>query len=179
MSIQGKKSNLRPFITSDADPLWESIDNETINKLTGTHADFTRDMIDRYVANQIKEDDDSRVSFIIEARDDIRPVGEVVINDIDPDNRSGSIRISLFYEADFGKGYGSEAMHMMVDYGFRELNLHRISLGVYNFNPRAIHVYEKIGFKKEGVLRDALLWKGEYVDEIIMSILEHEWVSTQ
>ena len=63
----------------------------------------------------------------------------------------------------------------MVDYGFRELGLHRISLGVYDFNPRAIHVYEKMGFKREGIMRDALYWDGEYVDEIMMSVLSHEW----
>lgn len=175
MTLQGQKICLRPFQMQDADVLWDSVHNPYFNKLTGTHATFTRDMIDRYIDNQIQADDDSRASFIIEPLDNPRPVGEVVINDIDPDNHSGNIRISLFHEEDLNKGYGSEAIKLMVDYGFRELSLHRISLGVYNFNPRAIHVYEKIGFKREGVMRDALYWDGEYVDEIAMSVLSHEW----
>lgn len=173
--IQGKKIILRPFRTEDADPLWDSMGNELFNKLTGTHGDFTREMIEAYIARQIANDDDERASFIIALPDDSRAVGEVVINEIDHDNRSANIRIALFYEHDAGKGYGTEAMRLMVDYGFKQLNLHRISLGVYAFNPRAIHVYEKLGFKREGVLRDSLLWEGEYIDEITMSILEHEW----
>lgn len=175
MMIRGEKITLRSYQLDDADPLWDSIHNEEINKLTGTHSTFTREMIDGYIERQVKADDDSRASFIIESVDNPCAVGEVVINDIDHDNHSGNIRISLFHEEDLNKGYGSEAMRLMTDYGFKELSLHRISLGVYNFNPRAIRVYEKIGYKREGVMRDALCWNGEYVDEIMMSILAHEW----
>jgi RimJ/RimL family protein N-acetyltransferase len=132
-------------------------------------------MIDSYVARQISANDDDRASFIIAIGENLRAVGEVVINDVDHDNHSANIRIGLFSEQDFNKGYGTEAMQLMVDYGFKILNLHRISLGVYAFNPRAIRVYEKIGFKQEGILRDALYWDGKYVDGITMSILAHEW----
>ncbi len=175
MTLKTETITLRPFRTEDAEPLWQSLESETINRLTGTHGTFTREQIDTYVANQIKADSDDRASFIIEANVDKRAVGEVVINEIDRDNHSGNIRIALFDETDFGKGYGTQAVRLMVGFGFRELKLHRISLGVYAFNPRAIHVYEKIGFVKEGVLRDALYWNGEYIDEITMSILEHEY----
>ena len=87
MTLHTEKVRLRPFQMQDADALWESVHNPYFNKLTGTHATFTRDMIDRYVENQIKADDDSRASFIIEPVDDPRAVGEVVINDIHHDNR--------------------------------------------------------------------------------------------
>lgn len=71
------------------------------------------------------------------------------------------------------------AMRLAVDYGFKQGNLHRIELGVYDFNPRAMRVYEKIGFKLEGILRDSLLWQGEYHNQHIMSILENEWTEIQ
>jgi RimJ/RimL family protein N-acetyltransferase len=176
MPIKGKKIMLRRFRPDDLEPLWETINtNEEFNRLTGTHGTFSREQIENYNAKQVAADDDSRASFIIALPDDSRAVGEVVINEIDRDNNSGSIRISLFYTEDAGKGYGTEAMRLMVDYGFKYLKLHRISLTVYAFNPRAIRVYEKVGFKREGVMRDDLYWDGEYVDSIIMSILEHEW----
>lgn len=173
--IRGEKIILRVFRPEDADPLWDSMGNEEFNKLTGTHATFTREMIDNYVAKQMLGDDDSRASFIIALPDDSSAVGEVVINDVDHDNKSANIRIAFFSEADVSKGYGTDAMRLMVDYGFKHMGLHRIELGVYAFNPRAIRAYEKVGFKREGVLRDALLWDGEYTDSIVMSILEHEW----
>lgn len=107
--INGKKVTLRPFQSEDADPLWDSLESELTNRLTGTHATFTREMIEDYVEKQIKADDDDRASFIIAVGDDLRAVGEVVINEIDHNNHSANIRISLFYEDDFNKGYGTEA----------------------------------------------------------------------
>lgn len=174
--IPGDKIVLRVFRPGDADTLWVSMENEEFNKLTGTHGNFTREQIDAYIARQIARDDDSRASFVIALpEDEMQALGEVVINEIDPDNHSANIRIAMFSDEHINKGYGTEAMRLMVDYGFKHLGLHRISLGVYAFNPRAIRAYEKVGFKREGVLRDDLYWKGEYVDSIIMSILAHEW----
>lgn len=64
---------------------------------------------------------------------------------------------------------------MMVGYGFEQLGLHRISLEVYAFNPRARHVYDKIGFVVEGALREELRYRDEWIDATVMSILDHEW----
>ena len=61
------------------------------------------------------------------------------------------------------------------DFAFEELKLHRLELDVYSFNPRAERVYQKAGFRREGVLRDAVLDGQQYVDDILMSILEEEW----
>lgn len=173
--LHGEKVILRPFRTADAEPLWAGIHNKTLNKLTGTHGTFTRPMINAYVARQIANDDDDRASFVIALPDDERGLGEVIINDIDHDNHSANIRIGFFDLAHVNKGYGTDAMRLMVDYGFKHLNLHRIELTVYAFNPRAIRAYEKVGFKQEGILRHALYWEGEYIDGILMSILAHEW----
>jgi RimJ/RimL family protein N-acetyltransferase len=63
----------------------------------------------------------------------------------------------------------------MLDYGIRQLHLYRIELEVYDFNPRAQHVYEKVGFVQEGIRRDVLLWKGVYHSAIVMSILADEY----
>ena len=66
---------------------------------------------------------------------------------------------------------GSEATRLIVDYAFVELGVHRIELEVFAFNPRAIAVYEKLGFVHEGVRRHALLWDGEWIDALVMSIV--------
>lgn len=65
----------------------------------------------------------------------------------------------------------------MLDYGFGILNLHRIELEVFTYNKRAAHVYEKIGFVREGVRRHALFYNHEYHDVILMSMLEDEYRS--
>jgi RimJ/RimL family protein N-acetyltransferase len=154
--------------------LWREINNPLVNRLTGTQATFTHEDIVKYVQRQ-QQPNESRAPFIIALPDDSRAIGEIILMNIDAINRSASVRIAIFSENDFGKGYGSEAMRLVVDYGFRILSLHRIELDVFDFNPRAIHVYEKIGFKQEGIQRDTLFYDGEYHNSILMSILEHEW----
>jgi RimJ/RimL family protein N-acetyltransferase len=79
----------------------------------------------------------------------------------------------------WGKGYGSEAMRLILGYAFQELNLQRVSLDVFEYNPRAIHSYEKVGFKHEGRMRGALLREGRRWDMFFMGILREEWLLLQ
>jgi RimJ/RimL family protein N-acetyltransferase len=68
-------------------------------------------------------------------------------------------------------------MRVIVDYGFREMGLHRIQLGVTPFNPAGIRAYEKAGFVEEGRYRESVLHDGRWYDEVLMSILDHEWAA--
>jgi len=74
-----------------------------------------------------------------------------------------------------GRGYGTEAIKLVLDYCFNTLNLHRVALGVFEFNERAIKCYEKVGFKREGIAREVVYKKGRYWDDIKMGILKQEW----
>ena len=69
----------------------------------------------------------------------------------------------------------TEATRLVLGHAFEELGLHRVSLEVFAFNPRAQRAYEKVGFVTEGVRRDALRFDGEWVDSVLMSVLDHEW----
>ena len=144
-------------------------------RLTGTQADFTFEQVEAFCERVSQADD--RVDYAVALKDDpeMKYIGEAVLNEIDEDNRSASFRIAMQGKAYFGRGYGTEATRLLIDHGFGQLNLHRIELEVYDFNPRAQRVYEKVGFKKEGVRRDVLLWEGRYQSAIVMSILEDEW----
>ena len=73
-----------------------------------------------------------------------------------------------------GRGYGTDAMRVIVGYGFREMGLHRIQLSVAPFNPAGIRAYEKAGFVEEGRQRESVLHDGRWYDEVLMSILDHE-----
>ena len=78
-----------------------------------------------------------------------------------------------------GKGYGTEALGLLVEYGFQQLNFHSICLHVYSFNERAIRAYKKIGFKEAGRLRECYWADGRWHDRLIMDLLDHEWLSFQ
>jgi RimJ/RimL family protein N-acetyltransferase len=101
-------------------------------------------------------------------------VGEVVLNEWDKGNRSCNFR-TLIGPGGRDRGLGTEALRLIVGYGFEQLGLHRISLEVYAFNPRARHVYEKAGFIAEGVLREALRYEDQWIDATVMSLLDYEW----
>lgn len=106
---------------------------------------------------------------------DGRIIGESVINEIDWDLRCANFRIGIFHSTERGKGIGTWTVETTRDFAFENLNLHRLELDVYSFNPKAESVYRKAGFKQEGVLRDAIMDGTNYADDILMSILEDEW----
>ncbi len=90
-------------------------------------------------------------------------------------NRRGMLGI-IIGEKDFqNKGYGKEAIRLMLNYAFYELNLHKIVLEVYDYNERAVNLYKKLGFKIEGHFRKHSFKNGKYVDLLYMGILEKEW----
>lgn len=171
--IRGGKIYLRPFETADVDFLYESTNNDLQGrKFTGTQSSFQKRTVEDYI--QKDANDDTRVSFAIVKLQDDRMVGEVVLNDINRNNRCANFRIWIA-DRDIGNGYGTEATVLALDYGFGMLNLHRIELDVYEINKRAIHVYEKAGFRREGVKRQSWYFNHEYLDTVVMGILEEEF----
>ncbi len=79
----------------------------------------------------------------------------------------------------WGKGYGTEAMRLVLRYAFVELNLHRVTLFVFDYNPRAIRSYQKAGFQFEGRLKGLIQREGQRHDVTCMGILRDEWLSAQ
>lgn len=175
LELKGDLIYLKKLDPEYVDEYWNSLDNCSIESmiLTGTQQIFGKEDIDGYLKDI--SSDRSRIDFLIFNKLTDQIVGEVVINDIYRNNRSASIRVSINKKEDFNKGYGSEAIILALNYGVAMLNLHRLELEVFVFNERAIHVYEKIGFKKEGVKRDSWFYNHKYYDMIIMSILEDEF----
>jgi len=102
-------------------------------------------------------------------------IGNCGFSDIDHINQTGEVGMFIGDKKYWNKGYGTEALSLLLDYGFKALNLHNISLRVYSFNERAIKAYEKIGFKITGKKREALLRGKERHDIIFMDILYDEF----
>lgn len=170
--LRGREVTLRPIAVADAPAMFASLADAESLRLTGTHQTFTLEQVEAHCARVAEADD--RADYAITRGDDPDYLGEVVLLDIDWDNRSAGFRIALAGSHLFDQGLGTEATRLILGYGFQELGLHRIELEVYDFNPRAAHIYEKVGFVREGVKREALLWEGAYHDAILMSMLAHE-----
>jgi RimJ/RimL family protein N-acetyltransferase len=87
------------------------------------------------------------------------------------------VGIGIGKREDWGKGYGTDAMKVILHYAFQELNLRRVSLNTFEYNPRAIRSYEKAGFVHEGRIREYLCREGRRWDLIFMGILREEWLA--
>ena len=106
-----------------------------------------------------------------------RHIGATGLSEINWMNRIASFGIFIGEKALWNQGYGTEATSLVLKHGFETLNLNRIFLYVYETNPRAIKAYERAGFVKEGLLREARYLNGVYINVLVMSALKSEWVS--
>jgi RimJ/RimL family protein N-acetyltransferase len=180
-TLTGSRALLRPFRAEDLPLIQAILCDPEVLRLTGSvHDDDAlapptpeNDQVLRDWYGSRNEQAD-RLDLAITGVADGRCVGEAVLNDYDEGNSSCSFRILIGPEGR-GRGLGTDATRLIVGYGFEKLGLHRISLEVYAFNPRARHVYERAGFRPEGVLREALRYGDQWIDSTVMSILDHEW----
>lgn len=103
-----------------------------------------------------------------------RLVGTCQLHSIDPVHRSAELQIRIGVPDQHGQGLGSEAVRLLVRFGFDDLNLHRIYLHVFDDNSRAIRVYERNGFRTEGVAREAVFVDGRYTNVQLMGLLRSD-----
>jgi RimJ/RimL family protein N-acetyltransferase len=117
----------------------------------------------------------NHLDFAIRTLEEDKIVGFIGFELLNWADRDAYVAIGIGEQDNWSKGYGSDAMRVMLRYGFLELNLHRISLTVFEQNPRGIHSYEKCGFKHEGRIREFLLRDGRRSDMLHMGIMRREW----
>ena len=170
-----KGCTLRPARHEDAESYFHHnfapLDAE-VARLTGSRTDFTHDEVVDFFHRCVDAED--RRDFLIIAPDG-RIIGESVINDIDPDAHCANYRVAIFHRDGRGKGIGSWAIRRTVDYAFACLQLHRLELDVFAFNPRAIRAYERAGFRHEGVRRQAIPDGDGWADDLLMGMTEEDW----
>ncbi|MCW8379974.1 GNAT family N-acetyltransferase [Streptomyces justiciae] len=173
--LTGEKTVLRPFTEADAEVMAEIIrDPEVVRFTGGPDAEFTLEHLRSWYGSRSAQPD--RLDLAVTDRATGELVGEVVLYEWDARARGCTFRTFLGPRGR-GRGLGSEATRLVVGYGFEELGLHRVQLEVYGHNTRALRAYEKVGFVREGVRREADLRDGRWVDWVIMAVLEQEWAA--
>lgn len=171
--LEGRRVYLRPPETEDVPLLYRSFYHPEVRRLTGTTQMLSVEGMENWLEKVVK--DESRLFLLIVDQEKDEVMGDIELLDMHQVHRSAWIRIALHREEYFGKGYGTEAMHLMLNHGFHSLNLHRIELEVYDYNHRAIRTYERLGFRREGVRREGLFHNHAYHDVILMGLLAHEY----
>lgn len=167
--LRGPLVRLEPLSPAVLADYLRGLDDPEVTRFTGTHATFGRDEVADWLATRAQQHD--RADWAVVRVADGAFLGEAVLNDLDVDNRSVGYRVWLAGTQARGRGYGTEVTRLVVDHALDTCGLHRVSLEVFAFNPRAQRVYEKCGFRVEGRLRDALHWDGEWHDTLVMAVL--------
>jgi RimJ/RimL family protein N-acetyltransferase len=125
------------------------------------------------------EEDKNLYYFTIRAREDDHLIGKAVVEWIEWTNGNGFLRLGIGAESDRRKGYGSQALGMLLRYSFGELNLYRVTAVVPAYNEGAIRLFLKFGFMEEIRRRKALHRDGEFWDILSFGLLNSEWQEQQ
>jgi len=121
------------------------------------------------------EDDKNLFYFTIRMRADDRLIGKAAVEWIDWTNGNGFVRLGIGAEEDRRKGYGSQALSMLLRYAFGELNLYRVTAVVPAYNEGALRLFQKFGFIEEVRRRKAMNRDGEFWDLVSLGFLNSEW----
>ncbi|MFX1572267.1 MAG: GNAT family N-acetyltransferase [Promethearchaeota archaeon] len=173
--LKGNKVTLGPVKREYIDDYLRWMNNPEVTQYLKIYSPLTREMEEDWY-NSLKNRDDFFLFAILLANQDEPEtlLGNCSIG-VDWKNRVGTCGIVIGEKIYQGKGYGTEAMELLVNYGFITLNLNRIQLETFSFNKRALKSYQKVGFKEEGIRQQAIYVNGKYHDAIMMGILKNEW----
>jgi RimJ/RimL family protein N-acetyltransferase len=176
-ALRGELVYLRPAEREDLDRFvrWFA-DAETTRHLM-LRAPFSLPMEEHWFEGMVAEQGKSAYHFVICRLADDEPIGTAGLHNLDFVNGNAEFGISIGEKGEWNKGYGTDALHAICDFGFGELRLERIELQVYAPNARARRSYEKAGFVLEGTLRHRHFAQGRHEDVLIMSLLRDEWAA--
>ena len=171
--IVGERMYLSPVSADDAD-IYIRWMNETVARNFGQYSLVVSSKND---LKWLYEPPSDMQRYAMVLLDGDVMIGSISIHNIDHLNRNAFIGIFIGEEEHRNKGYGAEAIQLILAYGFKTLNLHNVMLSVHEDNIEGIACYKKIGFREVGRRREWLFKNGKYIDIIYMDMLECEFKS--
>ncbi|MFC0522965.1 GNAT family N-acetyltransferase [Pontibacillus salicampi] len=174
MMFKGERIYLRKVTEEDGALYSKWVNDLEVMTLTRPHlepySEHEAKNFIRHIAN-----DSSAKSFIIECHQTNNPIGITSLIHLDFPNRNAECIIDIGEKHYWSQGYGEEAMCLLLDYAFLEINLHKVYLKVFSYNERAIRLYNKLGFKVEGELQEHLFREGAWHNITMMAVFQDEY----
>ena len=174
---EGERVRLRRLEPDDTSHILEHRNQYELRQYLPTPLPTSQEDMQRYIDSANESfTKRSKFTFAIETKEDNTLIGIIDLANISWMSRNGEISIFAVFHPDYrGKGYGKDALLVLLDIGFSVLNMHSVYLWVASFNERAIQFYEKIGFRSQGKLRELAFRDGKHYDVVIMDILQSEF----
>jgi diamine N-acetyltransferase len=176
-TLVGRRVCLRPLGREDLVYLRKWSEDAEIRALIGETRPMSGADCERFL-EQVRVDERKEWFAVVTTKNN-RVIGEAGLLRMDPLWRTTDVSIIIGEKEEWGKGYGSETVLLLLDHAFRHLAFHRVAIGVVGFNERALRFWAKAGFRKEGVQRDGYYYDGRYHDFVMMSILDDEFRELQ
>jgi RimJ/RimL family protein N-acetyltransferase len=172
--LRAERIYLRPPERSDLPIFVRWFADAEMGRHLAVRAPFSLAMEEKWFEQVVEAQGKDRYMFVICLLADGRPIGSTDLREINLEDGHAAFGIAIGEKALWGKGYGTEALRALCDFGFGQLRLERIELDVYAGNTRARKSYEKAGFTVEGTLRHGHFADGEFTDVLRMSLLRDE-----
>jgi diamine N-acetyltransferase len=173
--IRAERIYLRPAERSDVEAFVRWFADADVTRYLKARAPFSQAMEERWFDQMLEKQGKSDYHFVICLVADGRPIGTAGLHQLDLENGSAAFGISIGEKGEWNKGYGTETLQAISDFGFGQLRLERIWLEVYAPNKAGQRAYQKAGFRHEGALRNAHFANGEHTDVLLMALLRDEW----
>jgi [ribosomal protein S5]-alanine N-acetyltransferase len=175
---KGRKLYLRPLERTDLTERYQSWLNDPDVTLYMEAGVFptTLQQLEKYY-QEVTSSPNQVILAVIHQKSDLH-IGNVKLGPINWVHRRAALGILIGDKEFWGRGLGTEAVCLAVEYGFYRLNLHRIGLGVFEEHKSAVRCYQKVGFKIEGHLREDVFRDGQYKNGLWMGLLRSEYKSS-
>ena len=159
--LKGNHVILRPVRRADISYFLKWFNDPEVIQYLGLYLPMTEMAEEKYIEELGTTRARTDTPFVIEVIEggSTRPIGNCGLNGINPKDHSATFGIAIGEKDCWSKGYGTEATRLLINYGFQQLNLHRISSSALAFNERSIRLHKKVGFREEGRLRHAMFKK--------------------
>jgi len=171
--LEGKLVNLRALEPGDVDREFQWVNDRDVTRYLTIRYPMAKGEEERWL-NDRPANDFRNTVLAIETKDGVH-IGNIGLEDGQPENRKASLGIMIGDKTYWSNGYGSDAIVTLLRFAFHEMNMNRVWLHVHDFNEHAQTCYKKVGFVEEGKLRQNAYQEGRYFDTIAMGILRSEF----
>ena len=176
--LNGKRVILRPVKRSDINLFLKWFNDQEVIQYLSNYLPMTEMAEEKWIESLATTRSKTDVVFVIEVKEGSsnKPIGNTGLHGIDSKDQNAWFGIVIGEKDYWSRGYGAEAAQLIIEYGFQQLNLRRISSAVTEFNERSIRMHERLGFVEEGRRRKATYVNGIFWDDLVYGLLREEWM---
>jgi diamine N-acetyltransferase len=176
LTLQGDHINLRALELSDLSVLESTENDESLWHLSQSIVPFSRHQLEVFILSASSDLYATKQLRLAISNKQGEALGFIDLFDFDPISKKAGVGIVLAKREHRGKGYGKEALTLLIAYAFGRLGLHQLYCNVLESNTASLNLFEQLGFKKVGLKKDWSYWEGHYENEWLLQLINTEHV---